>query len=650
MTSLSIKNDLEAIKKTALVYDLECSSHYPDGRPIDIKKDFDNYIRNAKVKWVGFYSFKENKGYCLNVRTDFNKIFDILFSHDVLVGFNSIEFDFPILVNNQLIDTQKKYNHVDMMEILGTSNQRNKDGYKLKNRAKLMDVKLKNNSLRGMAEAFELEIAKGEIDYKIFEKDEWTSEETEEIKKYLKADILITKQLFEKAWDYWLPFAELLDQKNVYNLSWLKSSIASLTYKAACKVLETEPTYSDKITHEEEMGGNVIEPKVEEAYGVWCCDFQSLYPHLVSMLNLPAEITEEEALSGNYTYWHGNGLFKVKGYYDASKWHPLSKYIAKKLKERIYLKETDKQNPLIYTLKIFLNGLYGCLRSAIFEKIHTPNVGWDTCWCGQQCQQFTVDKMKEFGFEVLQGDTDSCFFQTKDSNKNNREYVTKCLKEVVDIIKNNVPFPIDTFSINIENYLEYLMCPFEEAPVVDLETGKNKKIGNRLVLQRKGKRKNYLYIYQDKGEKKVKLVGLPIKKDNATALGIKIYNEILEKQILAINSAKFEKTYLEGVINDYLKKPDILELISQEYKVNAASSYKLDSQIQAQISKGYFDGQEGTIRLIKNNKVGKCGKGTLYCTIDEAKEANLTINEIDLSKLWQELSPFIKIEGNNAKI
>ena len=640
MTNLSIKNDLDAIKKTALVFDIETAAFYPDGKEVNIK-NFEDYLNLAKVKWFGAYSYKHDKGYLLNTRTDFNKIFDLLFEHDILVGFNSEEFDFPILALNQLIDTQKKYIQVDIMQILGTATSRNKNGYAYKNRANLMDFQLKNNSLRCMAETFKLDYLKGEIDFKIFQKDEWNEEEIKEIKAYLKNDVMATKQLFDKTWDYWIPFAELLDQKNIYNLSWLRNSIASLTYKAACNVLGTEPTYSDKKSVEEKMGGHVFEPKLEEANCVWYIDFASLYPHVNTMFNLPAEVIEEE-VQNNPSVWHGNELFKVKGYYDASKWHPLSKYIAEKLKERLYLKETDKNNPMVYTLKILLNGLYGAMRSSIFEKIHTPNCGWDTCWLGQQIQQLTVDMMREFGFEEIYGDTDSVFLLHKE--KVTRKYVVECLDKVIEKIKNNVPFPVDTFKINIENHLEYVMFPFEEQPVIDLETGKNKKIGNRLVKERKGKKKNYVYIYKDKDVKKVKLVGLPIIKDNSTDLAMKIYEECLEPLILERNNAKFEASFIQEKINEYLKRPEIMELMSVEYKVNPLSTYKTENQIQAQISKGYFQGEGGVIRLIKNNKVGKAGKGSLYCSIEEAIEAKLTAADLDLEKVNNELAPFIKYE------
>ena len=74
-------------------------------------------------------------------------------------------------------------------------------------------------------------------------------------------------------WNYWLPFAELLDEKFIYDLSWIRSSIASVTYKCACQVLNVDPTYSEKSSVSEEMGGNVYMPKYEEATKVWYLDF-----------------------------------------------------------------------------------------------------------------------------------------------------------------------------------------------------------------------------------------------------------------------------------------------------------------------------------------------------------------------------------------
>ena len=637
MLNSEVKNNLEKMKSSALILDIETSAFFSNNQEINIRTNFDEYVTHAKVKWFGAYSYKDNRIYLLDAQKDAQKVLDLCNSHDILIGFNSSEFDIPILKNNGYLQEGKYYTEVDCMVVLGKPTGKTKDGYPYKDRGTLMNYKFKRNSLKCIAETMGLETQKGDIDYKLFHKDVWTASEEQEIKKYLNNDIMATKQMFDKLWNFWMPFAEFLDEKNIYNLSWIKNSIASLTYKSACKVYDVEPTYSDKKTKTEEMGGRVIEPKYEEMRNVWYIDYTSLYPHIFSMFNLFSEVDKDLFPDA----WHGNKLFKVKGYYDISKWNVLCEEISKRLKERIHLKKIDKDSPMIYTLKIWLNSLYGASRSSVFEKIHSKNCGWDCCLLGQQIHELTEDMMETFGFETLYGDTDGFMMKAKDEKYNNKKYVKECLAQIIDIIKDNVPFPVDTFNIDIENYIYYIMFPFSEQPIIDVETGKKKKIKNRLVKERKGRKKNYLFLYKENDELKTKIVGLPIKKDNATPLGMKIFNEVLEKQIIENKRAKFSKEHIDNIINEYLKNKEIMKLLAVEYRVKRFDTYKKESQIQAQISKGYFDGREGIISLIKNKSVGKAGLGTKYCTIEEAISNNLTVKELDLDKIYNELEPFI---------
>ena len=630
------------LKKDCLVIDTETWAEFSNGQEINIGYQFDQYLEYAQVKWFGAFSYARNMFYILDASKYRKIIQDLLNSHSIIIGFNSEEFDWSIIKNNGLIsDPNKRVLHVDCMQILGKNTFTNRNGYAFKNRGELMDYNFKNNSLRCMAEEMKLETQKGEIDFKIFQKNSWTPQEEAQIKLYLKGDVMAVKQMFEKLWDFWSPFTEMLDEKYVKDLSWIRSSIASLTYKAACSYLQIEPTYADKGIVEvetEKMGGNVLLPKYEEAKNVWYVDFASLYPHLFCMFNLFNEkIYHADARAG---LWHGNDMFQVRGYYDISKEHKLNTQVKKKLNERIALKKTDKTNPMVYAIKIFLNGLYGVARSPIFEKIHTPNCGWDCCWLGQQVQAYTIKRMAEFGFEAIYGDTDSVMLLAKNKENNNKDYVKECLKTIISEINANVPFPVETFDIAIEGCLDYIMFPFSNEAVEDLEGNKIKE-NNKIVKEPKGKKKNYLYIKDSKEGKEVVLVGLPIKKDNATNLGIKIYEEVLKELIIKNNCAKFTHSFIKETINGYLKKDEILTLIAQEYKIKPLISYKKESQIQAQISKAYLNGQDGIICLIKNKTTGKVGKGTKYCTIEEAKEAKLTEEELDLTKLWNELTPFI---------
>ena len=655
----------ESIKDNCLVLDLETCSEDFDGNDININSQLDYYIEMAEIRWAGFYSFKHNKLYLLEYKTQKAEIKQLLSEHSILIGFNCDEFDVPILKMNNCLDETIKYNIVDCMQILGSNTFKNKSGWAFKNRGSLMKYDFAKNSLKHMAQVMKLDVQKGDIDYKIFKKSSYTPEEVTEIKSYLLSDVMANKAMFDKLWDFWLPFTDLLNQEFVLNLSWIKNSIASLTYKAACTLMGVEATYGDKVSEKEKMGGRVIMPKYEEAKGVWYVDWSSLYPHIMCMFNLFAENVSEVPNETPYG-WHGNDVFKVRGYYHDNEPHILNKQVQAKLKEKTYLQKNDPDNPMIRALKNFLTALYGVSRSSIFEKVHTPNCGWDTCYLGQQINTLTEMMMSEFGFKTIYGDTDSNFLLPKEEKYNNREYVLECLKKVIKKINDNCLFPVDTFDIKIENYLDYVMYPFSYQELVDKETrkllkdemitgfkeelidnkkciideqtGKVVKRGRSWVKERMGKKKNYLYLVEDK----ITLIGLPIKKSNATALGIKIFEEVLEPLITKNRNAKFSKEFIDTTVEEYLKKPGIMQLISQEHKVKPADTYKKESQIQGQISRAYFDGRDGIINLIKNSKVGKCGKGNLYCSVQEAIDNNLTIKDIDMEKLWNEIDPFIK--------
>ena len=639
-----VAENLKTILSQCLIVDIETRSFYPNGDEINISSDFDNYLKYATIAWIGFYSFKYNKGYTFNVLSPQDtalqekQISELFEEHAVLIGHNIEDFDLPILINNKFIIDPSSYLIVDTMVILGKASFYTKKGFPYKNRGTLMDYDFDSNSLRNMAKVMCIEVQKGDIDYKIFQKDTWTHEETQEIITYLNGDLLSTKGLFDKLWSYWLPFTQFLPPYSVYDLTWIRGSIASMIYKSACHIIGEEPTYAERTGYTEEMGGNVILPRIEEDTDVFIIDFSSLYPHIMCMFNLFSEM--DSKYSGKYV-WHGNDVFKVKGYYDSSRPSVLSKLVIDFLKKRMDLKKNDPKNPMVYTLKIFLNGLYGVVRSAIFEKIHKPNAGWDTCWLGQQCQKLVEDELLAMGFETRAGDTDSLMVKATNPEQNNEIYLRECLTKIVNVIKQNAPFKVDTFDISIEKKVSYILFPYEFQAVIGPD-GKNVKVKNRLVKERKAKKKNYLYIWEDKGEKKIELKGLPIIKDNATKLGFYIYENVLKPLIIKRNNAKFTKEEIDKIVNNFLEKPDLLFMISIEYKVKSLSSYKTGSPIHAQISKAYFGGGDGVIRLIKNNKVGKVGKAKVfYCTLPEAQEAKLLAEDLDLTKVYNELEPFI---------
>ena len=652
---------LRELLDETLVFDIETSAFHDDGSPVNIKKEFDEYVKRAKVKWVGCYSYKYNKYYEFNAIKERLRIIELFNEHKTYVGVNNEAFDTPIMKNNGLID-KKYFKQVDVQVCLGIDQNK---GHK--SRSVYMGVNLKKikingkfygpNTLMSLAYHFKLDVLKGDIDYKIFYRNNWSIEEEMEIKKYLHADVEITKKLFDKMIDFWKIFIPWLYEEDVKRWSWLKTTIASMTYLSACRVKGVKPTYADRTDEKEDMGGRAIEPVQAESWWLHYMDEASKYPHTFAEFNLCSEVdvskyTPEtiQQMIDDGKLFHGNEMFKVKGYYDITEQGVMEKDIIKKLKtrfaikkvlknhkKRIELKEIPEElksiiktttlddytlkilNGLQYAIKIFLNAYYGVVRSPVFEQIHTEWAGYDCCWIGQQIHEYVEKFFVDRGYKIVGGFTDSWFFEMKEEEKDlpqkEREQIMKDLAEqCMNELKKYMPFPAKTHIIDYEMSMDYILYYF------------NKK-------EQRYMKNNYCYISGDK----VKIVGFPIMKDNATKLSMKIFNKYLKPFGIKNKSLRFEKDYIEGLIKKELEE-DITQ-VAVTYKVNPSQTYKSLNQLQAQISRAYLDGESGTIDVIKNNRIGKVGKKSKYCNIEEAK--NLRYEDLVLDKLWNELEPFI---------
>lgn len=650
--------------KEVLVFDIETSSS-KDGERINIRTDFDKYVENAIVKWFGCYSYKTNKYYEFNGITQKQEIKEILSQHKTLVGFNNIAFDFPILKNNELL-TRNYYRNLDAMLILG------EDKYKpnFKMRANYMKVDLKpvvrngkiygKNSLLAMAVAFGLDTLKGDIDYEIFFKNSWNEKETEEIIQYLRADVKMTKLLFDKLIDFWILFIDWITEEQIKKWVWINSTIAGLTYAAVCKIKGVEVSYNNDEKEKDEMGGRAVIPIQEETNGAHYLDEVSKYPHLFSEFNLFSEVditgrdqTLVQKLIDKKMLFHGNEVFKVRGYYAIRKHGKIEQNLITKLKTRFAIKKVLKQyyktnerkievpeilkelipnneltdevlqklNGQEYAIKIFANSLYGIVRKNSFEQIYSPNAGYDCCWIGQQIHEYLHLKFEEKGWLVVGGFTDSWFVQAEGISE---EEILKYANDCLDELKKYMPFPEETHRVGYERWIDNIIYSYDE------KKGEYKK-------------NNYAFISNNK----VKIVGFPIMKDNATELSMLIFKKYLESEAIKKKSLKFEKSYIETLIKKELEND--ITLTAVNYRCNDSKSYKNIGQLQAQISEEYLDGFEGNIKIIKNKKCGRVGKGNKYCSIKEAKENNLRFEDLILDKVWNELEPFI-IKEKTANI
>ena len=183
------------------------------------------------------------------------------------------------------------------------------------------------------------------------------------------------------------------------------------------------------------VGAFVYQPKKGLFKDIYVYDFRSLYPSIIAAYNIcpTTVVTEKEIKEKNIKK---EDLVEVpfeddlknkfgKVYFLQSRDGLISKNIRKILKERIEIKtklkgakgiEKDILKARSYSLKIIMNSIYG--------YIGFSNARWYSHECAQSITAFgrhhlsrVIEKVKEKGFEVIYGDTDSVFFSSKTKNK-----------------------------------------------------------------------------------------------------------------------------------------------------------------------------------------------------------------------------------------
>jgi hypothetical protein len=118
---------------------------------------------------------------------------------------------------------------------------------------------------------------------------------------------------------------------------------------------------------------------------------------------------------------------------------------------------------------------------------------------------------------------------------------------------------------------------------------------------------------------------------------------------------EFEEEELTNYIKEALKQN--VGLAGKEFKVNEIGTYKSKTSSQAQVSEVYGEGQHFLIPNLKGIGIGKAKStkkkvGVRHCTIEEFNKNGLTHEDVDVSKLLDELKRFyIKPkEEQNAKL
>lgn len=612
------------IDKNTLIYDLETATF---GKKPDGSKD--------KLRVFGCYSFKTNKYYCLYNEED---ILNAIKNHKYLVGFNNKQYDNTVLKHNgfENIVKENKYGdclikgkiNIDLQEII-----LKRAGAMKTKKGKLEDLLLRYSLdfITKLLDIVDENEGKKELDYNLLnpEVEYWTSENKKIIEEYTKRDLEVTKKLYEWLENYFECFKDFLHQKDVDNKQYLTCAISVFTYKAICKKLGVEEEYT-KNPSEDFGGGYVGYPAGDYFEGyIFCLDFNSLYPHVFSQCNLFTPASRG---------WTGNGVFKVKGCYNDKNMGRIEQLLMEFYKMRNEFKKN--KDPREYSVKIIINTSYGLTGNPTFKHLFNPIGASDCTRIGRQWTILARKMFREAGFKIIYTDTDSVYIKIKPEQK---QHMLEIKNKIIKIIKDNVPFPQNTFDLGIDDEITHMWFfkgqgEKEDNLDDDFYSDNDDFLNKPLGLMKK----NYIYIakvFNEKGEwvdSKVVYKNLGVKKKSTSTITRYIFREILIPKIKEEKKVKWPKKYFEDLIKDLLKKD--LYLIATRYKVNSAETYKKPSQIQAQIARAYG---KGLHFLIKNKKIG-IGIGNKYCTVEEFKDNNLTIDDIDLSGIWSELGYFIE--------
>jgi DNA polymerase elongation subunit (family B) len=558
---------------------------------IDIETDSLN-INTAKVKVFGAYDVEEDKYFIMQCTTQhIGQINEFLKNYDWFITFNGEEFDLPIMTRNGII-IPNVYNHIDLFIItkFKRSTMLNKDGFQ-------------SFSLKEIINTLKLDdVGKGDIDYSIFQKDNWSDEEKQKIIKYLKQDLLLTAKLWRYMNERFESFKDFISPRDVERYKHITTSSGAYAYKAICNITGLEEKYEDIIEDIEKYeGGYVSPPSCQQSRGtILCFDFASLYPWMDIQGNLFSHncncCKQEER-------WHGNNFFSVEGYY-CKKQLGVTEECIKKLYmlRKEYKKNKDKREQAV---KVLINSIYGLSGSPKFSSLYNVNTAGDCTSLGRQCIKYARREFINHGDEVLYSDTDSVYIKT-----NNKDKAILKAKEIAYYLSQQFNFPHpQQFELKLDEEIKYIQF-FE-------------------------KKKHYLYVTVDDN---LVVKGLQVIKRDTTRLSRQIFED-MKPIIVKLLDCKFTKLFVMNMIKKYLSED--LTLATKRFNIKNFNNYKSETSIQYAILKEYGPGVHD---LIRNKKIG-VGKGIKYCTLDQAK--SLSFDDYDLEIFLSELEPFIENETDN---
>ncbi len=288
---------------------------------------------------------------------------------------------------------------------------------------------------------------------------------------------------------------------------------------------------SDAEQEERIKGGHVLDSKPGIYKNILVLDFKSLYPSLIRTFNIdPYRFLDKtskryKALSEKE---RGNLITAPNGACFMREQGILPQILETLWKNRDKAKK-QKNDLASYAIKILMNSMFGVLANPTC-RFYSLDMANAITHFGQHFIKLTAKRIADKGYEVIAGDTDSIFLNTKKDSTEEAEQIGR------DIAKEISAF-----------YQQFVEQEYRQKSYLELQFEKTyvKFLLPRVRGSEKGAKKRYAGILMKEGKEALNFVGLEVVRRDWTALAKKFQTELLERV--------FHEKDVTGYVKDFIK-------------------------------------------------------------------------------------------------
>lgn len=454
---------------------------------------------------------------------------------DIITGWNVIDFDFKVL--------RDRFKHHNIPFVIGRTSDQIKlriESQFFKNSsvtvtgrqvldgiAMLKDafIKLNDYKLDTAAKAFTGK--KKAVDFsknnKGAEIEEMYRNNPETLVKYNQKDAELVVEIFEaKDLINLVMKRSMLTGMQIDRVSASIASLDSLYIRETKKLGYVCNSAQYAETDERIKGGFVRNPNPGIYDYIVVCDFKSLYPSIIRTFNIdPLSFQEDGKIiaPNGARFRNKDGILPI--------------LIQRLWKQRDIAKK-KKDQVASFAIKITMNSFFGVLASPMC-RFYSLEMGNAITHWGQSIVKETAKEIENIGYEVIYGDTDSIFINTKVNNYKDADAIGKKIASHINTI----------FTKNIKK--QYMRTSFLE---LEFEKVYSRFIMPKIRGTEIGAKKRYAGLKTDGKKEELDIVGLETVRrdwtDVAKQFQIALLNKIFAKQEVTEYIKKFVEEIKAG--------------------------------------------------------------------------------------------------------